>query len=207
MTTSTLQRTPITEIEDIVNGCGLPVRLGEILVTCVETGNRIFRDGKSYSSLVISFEPTLIFEAGYEMSGNYLLTARNKNPDISSTEKLLKQIKTGYFNLDIEYANDMDMPYDNWSITAYNEEILREIEQVCGDCTPDIDDELFYEVNEAFSFGYDMANEEVAYSLKRSLSGTQIPYAKTGFTSEFVSDFHVQLRQAICDFLLASVSD
>lgn len=202
MATVNTERTPIKEAYDIVYGGGLPVTLKEIDVLKVRTGTDTFPDGITNSFIIAHIEPTIVFDAGYEMTGRYLLSAESKELDVQSIEKIVDYVKNGMFYFGIEYDNNDDMPYDNWTIKAYNEEVLREIEQVSDDLIEE--GEKLFEVGDRFGFGYDVSCEDVAYGLERGLKEEQIPHAKTGFTKEFTQDFHKALRQAICDFLLAA---
>lgn len=202
MTTVNTERTPIKEPYDIVEGGGLPVTLKGINVRKVRTGTDTFSNGAKNSFILAYIEPTFVFDAGYEMTGCYELSAEGTDLDVQSMEKTLDYVKNGAFCFGIEYNNNKDMPYDNWTIKAYNEEVLREIEQVSDDLVEV--GEKFFEVGDRFGFGYDSSCEEVAYGLERSLKEEQHPFAKTGFTKEFTQNFHKELRQAICDFLLAA---
>ncbi|MBO6225149.1 MAG: hypothetical protein J6N72_06835 [Psychrobacter sp.] len=200
MNTQTLQRVKIESAQDIVYGGGLPVSLKETGISKISIGSDIFKDGQRNTIIAVSMEPVIVFAAGYEMTGRYLFEA--EDVDFNSPDDLINYIKNGAFNLSIEYDNDNDMPYNNWTIKAHNEEVLREIEQVSQDYLPV--EEHLYNVGDRFSFDYDESCKDIAYDLERGLQLHQIPYSKTGLTKEFVQDFHAQLRQDIREFLLAS---
>ncbi|MBO6225362.1 MAG: hypothetical protein J6N72_07935 [Psychrobacter sp.] len=171
MSKITPHRKEIYSVGCLVRGAGLGSSLKETVIKNIEIGRNLDAVKKSSTSfLIIHAAATIVFEAGYEMSADYTFTALDKNIDISSPEKVLDYIKNGAFDLDIDFIDNPDMPYDNWTITVYDEVLLDEIKEVMA-CWNENRHE--HDINEAFGFTYDAECEEVAYDLLNKLNPNQ----------------------------------
>ena len=198
----TKTRTKIEQASDIADGCGLGVKLESLGLKVIKCGTETYINGgvagKQYPFIHAHFAPTFNFEAGYDITADYVFEVNVDNESIDSLEDRIKAIQNNVASIGIEHDHLDSLSYNNWYLTAHDAEVLKEIEDVSEDA-PALD--YSFDLGETVTFGYDMSASDVAYGLEANIKLSNNTFQETGFTKEFVTALHQQIRDEICRVL------
>lgn len=189
----------IEDIDDILQGAGLPAHIALISVKAISVGHSLKKGEENVGIVDALIDVEVAFDAGYTIGAEYRYESSTPVHEVHTMEGLVDYVKNGAFDFNINFINDDEKPYDNWWIRVdENEAVLSEILEVFNQA--DVV-ESYGELGEAFGSQWTETCREIAYGLmgyldarNTNLKNNPIPAGR----------FDSMVREAIIAFMYES---
>ena len=201
------KRNKIKNANDIVNGCGLSVDAKPSFISTI-SNEAIFNLSQktSIGCVSASIELDFWFEAGYSIKGDYIINAygdAKKNGKTTNTLKdLVSIVEEAELEIEIPMDESYDLPFNNWTMLAHNNEVLKELLAISYDHRYIDFDAENYSLNETIIYTGEDECAQVAYGLRSMISDTDIKQNTTGFTEAVVKKLHSSIKKMMIDALM-----
>lgn len=203
------KRKKIKNANDIVNGCGLSVDAKPSFISTI-SNEAIFNLSQktSIGCVKASIELDFWFEAGYSIKGDYIINAygdAKKNGKTTNTIKdLVSIVKEAELEIEIPMDESYDLPFNNWTMLAHNNEVLKELLAISEDHR-DIDLVTEnHDLNESIIYTGENECAQVAYGLRDIINHKEMKYNTTGFTEAVVKKLHSSIKKMMIEALMES---
>ena len=201
------KRNKIKNANDIVNGCGLSVDAKPSFISTI-SNEAIFNLSQktSIGCVTATIELDFWFEAGYSIKGDYIINAygdAKKNGKTTNTLKdLVSIVEEAELEIEIPMDESYDLPFNNWTMLAHNNEVLKELLAISYDHRYIDFDAENYSLNETIIYTGEDECAQVAYGLRSMISDTDIKQNTTGFTEAVVKKLHSSIKKMMIDALM-----